>query len=206
MFCCFICVGIQNFHKMNLNFIVALIIAATLFSCNTKQDTTKAAAPTPPTEIPADTIKKSIPKEVKDKIGGATITIKYHAPAVRGRTIWGGLVPYGELWVTGAHKATSIEVDKPFVIGTKKIDEGKYGFFTIPAENNWKIIINKNWDQHLTDEYDEKDDVVQISVPAENDREVQERLYYDIADYGGDKGAIIIRWEKVVVAVPIEIK
>jgi hypothetical protein len=184
----------------------ALIIAAFLLSCNKKQEATTATTPTPAAEIPADTVKKSISKEVQDKIGGATIKVTYHAPSVRGRTIWGGLVPYGEVWVTGAHKATTLEVDKPFVIGTKKLDAGKYGFFTIPAENNWTVIINKNWDQHLTDEYDEKDDVVRVTVPAENDLRVQERLYYDIADYGGDKGALVIRWEKVAVAVPIEIK
>lgn len=115
-------------------------------------------------------------------------------------------MPYGEVWVSGAHKATSLEIDKTFKLGTKRIDAGKYGLFTIPAEHNWTIIINKNWDQHLTDEYDEKDDVVRITVPAENDFPIQERLYYSVVDYGGDKGALVLRWEKVKVAVPLEIK
>ena len=66
-----------------------------------------------------DTIKTSIPKEEHAQIGGSDITIKYHAPGVRGGTIWGGLVPYGEVWVTGAHSATTFEIDRNFVVGAR---------------------------------------------------------------------------------------
>jgi hypothetical protein len=184
----------------------ALTCLIAILSCTTKQETTNDTKAPSAAEVSVDSVKKSVAKEVHDKIGGATISVKYHAPAVRGRVIWGGLVPYGEVWVTGAHKATSFEIDKDFFIGTKKLDPGKYGLFTIPTEHNWTIIVNKNWDQHLTDEYDEKEDVARITVPSESGLTLQERLYYDIADYGGDKGALIIRWEKLKVAVPIEIR
>ena len=174
-------------------------------ACNSKQEMKHGHAVTQSSTPQTDTVKKSIPKEVSDKIGDATISIVYHAPAVRGRTIWGGLVPHGEVWVTGAHQATSIEIDRNFRAGTKKIDAGKYALFTIPAEHNWKIIINRNWDQHLADEYSDKDDLVRVTVPVEEGLGLQERLYYDIVDYGGSKGAIVIRWEKIKVALPIEI-
>src|SRR5689334_9518536 len=72
----------------------------------------------------ADTLKKSIPKEEHAMVGSAHITILYYAPAVRGRLIWGGLVPYGEVWVTGAHRATSFEINKDFTIENKKISAG----------------------------------------------------------------------------------
>ncbi len=192
---------------MKIKLYLVVLLLATIVACTkSKESTENPEQEKPAAEIPADTIKKSIPKEVKDKIGDATVTIKYHAPAVRGRTIWGGLVPYGEIWVTGAHKATSFEIDKPFEFGSKRIDAGKYAFFTIPAENNWTIILNKNWDQHLTDEYDEKDDVIRFQVPVEEGLALQNRLYYDIVDYEGSKGGIVIRWEKMVVVVPIHVK
>jgi hypothetical protein len=192
---------------MKINFSIILLLL-TFVACTQKKESAETAPEQPKTatEIPADTIRKSIPKEVKDKIGDANVTITYHAPAVRGRTIWGGLVPYGEVWVTGAHKATTFEIDKSFEFGSKRIDAGKYGFFTIPAENNWTIILNKNWDQHLTDEYDEKDDVIRFQVPAEEGMDLQERLYYDIVDYEGSKGGVVIRWEKIKVVVPIHVK
>jgi hypothetical protein len=95
-------------------------------------------------EVQQDTIKKSIPKEEHVQLHGAHAMIKYYAPAVRGRVIWGGLVPMGELWVTGAHSATSLEIDKRFVVNGTEIAAEKYALFTIPNTDNWTIIINKN--------------------------------------------------------------
>lgn len=155
---------------------------------------------------PIDTLKKSIPKEVHAQIGGSHIIIKYHAPAVRGRTIWGGLVPYGEVWVTGAHSATIFEIDKNFVVGEKSIAAGKYSLFTIPGKDQWTIIINKNWEQHLADEYDQKDDVVRLMVAPEPQDLLQERLKYIIIPETDSKGVLSIRWEKIKVSMPFQIK
>jgi hypothetical protein len=156
--------------------------------------------------VPIDTVKKSIPKEVVTTVGTTRVSIKYHAPSVRGRTIWGGLVPYGEVWVTGAHKATVLEIDHSFQVGEKEISAGKYALFTIPGANKWTIIINRNWDQHLTDEYDQKDDVVRLDVLPHKTDGLQERFYYAVSDLGNSKGSITIRWEKISVSVPFEIK
>ena len=78
---------------------------------------------------PADTLKKSIPKEVHAQLGKAHVMIKYHDPDVRGRMIWGGLVTYDEVWVTGAHRSTSLEVDRTFIVDKKEIPAGKYALF-----------------------------------------------------------------------------
>ncbi len=145
-------------------------------------------------DAPADTLKKSIPKEVHTQIGEAHMMIKYHAPAARGRTIWGGLVPYGEVWVTGAHSATSWEFNKDIVINGKTIPAGKYAIFTIPNNDKWTIIVNKNWQQHLADEYNVKDDVLRIEVKP-SDSKHQERLLYSIEAKGED-GELQIAWEK----------
>ena len=157
------------------------------------------------TDAPVDTLKKSIPKEEHAEIGGTHFIIKYHAPAVRGRTIWGGLVPYGEVWVTGAHSATTLEFDKDISVNGIRIAAGKYALFSIPGKNKWTLIINKTWDQHLADEYDPKDDVARVEVTPESLPANQERLKYTIASQGSSKAIISISWEKLKVTIPLEL-
>ena len=153
-----------------------------------------------------DTSKKSIPSEARKLIGDTDIKINYHSPGVRGRVIWGGLVPYDAVWVTGAHSATTLEVGKDFQIGDKTIPAGKYALFTIPGKEEWTVIINKNWDQHLADEYAEKDDVVRIKVKPQTTEEVVERLKYEIDQTGERRANIIISWEKIRVPFHIEVR
>lgn len=129
-------------------------------------------------------------------IGGENIKISYHSPGVRKRIIWGGLVPYDEVWVTGAHDATSLEMPKAFVVNGKEIPAGKYAFFTIPGEKEWTIIINKNWKQHLASEYDEKDDIVRLKVKP-SIIEHTERLQYFIEMKNNNEGVIAVAWEKL---------
>jgi hypothetical protein len=81
---------------------------------------------------------------VEGKIGASKVKIVYCQPSARGRKIMGGLVPYGEVWRTGANDATTIEFDKPVKIEGKDLAAGKYALFTIPGENEWTIIINKD--------------------------------------------------------------
>lgn len=138
-------------------------------------------------------------------MGNTTIKINYHAPAVRGRTIWGGLVAYDAVWVTGAHKATTIEVGKDFKIGNKIIPAGKYALFTIPGKEEWTVIINKNWNQHLADDYAETEDVVRIKVKQQMTGNVTERLKYEIDKTAESTANITISWEKVKVAFGVEI-
>jgi hypothetical protein len=155
---------------------------------------------------PADTLKKSIPREVHTQIGKAHLMLYYHAPAVRGRMIWGGLVPYGEVWVTGAHQATTWEFNRDIVIGNITIASGKYAIFTIPGKEQWTIIINRNWNQHLTDDYNIKEDVVRINVIPQSTTALQERLVYTIKAQSDQQGILTIRWEKILVTLPFTIK
>ena len=187
---------------------VSIFISFLLFTAcqSQKENSTHEHNAEPKTEAPVDTVKKSIPKEEHALIGGTHFMIKYHAPAVRGRTVWGGLVPYNEVWVTGAHSATSLEFDKDITIGNSKVPAGKYAFFTIPGKDKWMLIINKNWDQHLADEYDSKNDVVRIEVTPIELPTTQERLKYNITDEGNNSAAMNISWEKVKVIMPIQLK
>ena len=153
-----------------------------------------------------DTSKRSIKSAAVGKIGEANITINYHSPGVRGRTIWGGLVPYNDVWVTGAHKATNIEIDKDFIVSGKAIPKGKYAIFTIPGKDEWTIIINKNWNQHLTDDYLEKEDIVRIKVKPELLNQNIERLQYYIEEKKDNKGIIAMAWEKVKLRFEVTVK
>ena len=153
-----------------------------------------------------DTSKRSIKSSAVEKIGDANITINYHSPGVRKRGIWGGLVPYDEVWVTGAHNATTIEVDKAFIVGGTTIPAGKYALFTIPGKSLWTVIINKNWNQHLTDDYLAKEDVVRIKVKPLMQAKQTERLQYYVKNQSGNKGSIAIAWERLKIEFPLTIK
>ena len=153
-----------------------------------------------------DTSRKSLPAETSATIGGAQLSIKYYSPGVRGRVIWGGLVAYDQVWVTGAHHATTLEVSKDFTIRDRFIPAGKYAIFTIPSKDEWTVIINTNWDQHLADEYSEADDVVRIKVKPLTTQQVTERLKYDIGSMGNNKARITISWEKIQVPFEIEVR
>lgn len=152
----------------------------------------------------ADTSKKSIKSMAVAVIGGDSIKITYHSPGVRNRIIWGGLVPFDEVWVTGAHDATTIEIDKPFIIEGKEIPAGKYALFTIPGKKSWTVILNKNWNQHLAMEYEAKDDVIRFQVkPVKNKH--TERLQYFIEE--NKKGySIAVTWEKLKIPFQFTIK
>lgn len=186
---------------------LALVAVLLLTACESRNESAGQAHDhaTPPAVV-QDTTRKSIPRETHAQIGTAHLTIKYHAPAVRGRTIWGGLVPYGEVWVTGAHNATSVETSAALTIAGKELPAGRYAFFTVPGKENWTIIFNRNWDQHLADEYDAKDDVVAIEVQPEVSPKTQERLNYSIIQRSESAGAISLAWERVRVSVPFEIR
>lgn len=152
-----------------------------------------------------DTTKKSIKSMAFAIFNGDSLKINYHSPGVRNRIIWGGLVPYDEVWVTGAHDATTIEFNKTIVVEGKEIPSGKYAFFTIPGKKEWTLIINKNWKQHLATEYDEKEDVIRIKVkPKKN--EPTERLQYFIEELKSNKVWISVAWEKLLVGFEFQVK
>ncbi len=188
---------------MKKKFYLVLLIIATSFSVNAQLQKTSEVCYNP--NLVKDTSKKSIKSMAFTIVKGDSIKINYHSPGVRKRIIWGGLVPYDEVWVTGAHDATTIEFMKPLIIGGKNIPAGKYALFTIPGKKEWIVIINKNWKQHLATEYDEKDDVVRIKVkPVQNTH--TERLQYFIQTSNGDKGKIAVAWVKLRIEFPFTIK
>lgn len=201
-------------NKSSISYYIVLVFWSLLFSCKNDAPTKKADTSSQTIEVgqiialtipeSVDTIKKSIKAYIKNNIGVAQFTIQYHSPAVKGRVIWGGLVPMDQVWVTGGHRATSIECDLPFTIGAKSLPAGKYALFTIPGKEKWTLIINKKWDQHLTDEYSEQDDLIRIELIPQASKH-QERLRYDIQSTVEKSGLILFQWEKLSWQLPISI-
>lgn len=147
---------------------------------------------------------KSPAKTAMANVGGNHIHIEYHSPSKRGRQIFGGLVAYGEVWVTGAHSATSINFSNDVEVNGVTISKGKYALFTIPGENEWTVIINKNFDQHLADEYDRADDLVRLTATPEKLEEPIESLTYEVITVNDRTGAVIISWDNVSISFEVK--
>lgn len=146
----------------------------------------------------------SPPREASAEIGGSQVTIHYSAPSVRGRVIWGELVPYEKIWVSGAHMATSVEFENDMLVNGEPVSAGKYAFFTIPGEESWTVILNENWDQHQAGEYDEALDVARFEVePAET--EFTEQLSYMVIPQSDNSGVIELAWEELKISVPVSL-
>ncbi|MEZ4826536.1 MAG: DUF2911 domain-containing protein [Bacteroidia bacterium] len=139
--------------------------------------------------------RPSPPAVATSTIGGATVTIDYSSPAVKGRTIWGDLVPYGEVWRTGANEATTFTADKNVTINGQALPAGRYGLFTIPTEGDWTVVFNSVADQWGAYEYDESKDVLRVSAKTHPLDESAERLKFDIAA----DGTVTLSWDKMAV-------
>jgi hypothetical protein len=136
-------------------------------------------------------------------VGDCHINIRYSSPGVRGREIWGKLVPYNKVWVSGANHATKLSFNKEVVIHGNKIPAGQYALFTIPNRVNWTIILNKEANQHSTDDYDKKDDVIRFDVVPEKQVKIVQRLTYSFEKKSSIDGKINLEWEKLKVSIPI---
>jgi len=135
---------------------------------------------------------------VSRTINGATITINYGSPAVKGRKIWGGLVPYDTVWRTGANEATRFTTDKDIMVEGKNLPAGTYGFFAIPGHTTWTIIFNSVAKQWGAFKYDASKDVLRVTVtPIASGN--NERLVYKI-----NKNGFSLKWEQL--EVPVSIK
>lgn len=154
--------------------------------------------------IPKDTLKASVHRTTMLTIGGCHLHIEYGSPGVRGRVIWGGLVPYDEVWSTGAHNASSLNINRTVRFGGKTIAPGTYAIFTIPGKETWTFILNKNANQHLADDYKQAEDLVRISVKPASVSMTQ-RLTYSIVETGKKSGQLVISWEKLSITIPFDV-
>lgn len=142
-------------------------------------------------------VKDGIPsprKEMTATVGDATVLVNYGSPSVRGRTIWGDLEPYDEVWRTGANEATTIEFSKDVEIEGKKLAAGTYALFTIPRDGNWTVIFNKKSDQWGDYNYEEGDDALRVDVTPMKLSEKVEQLEFLLMD-----NKVVLRWDDMAV-------
>lgn len=148
--------------------------------------------------------KASPPATATGKVGDATVTINYSSPAVKGRTIWGDLVPYGEVWRAGANEATVFETDKDIKVEGKTLPAGKYSVFAQPGENEWTIIFNSETGQWGVKRggvanRDPAKDVLSVKVKPKKSANMNERLAYVV-----DGKSFALRWENLEVPVSLQ--
>ncbi len=159
----------------------------------------------PPTDTSSVKKKPASPRLMSmEMIGDNHVHIDYGSPSVRGRSIWNGLVAYNQVWASGAHKATWIEFSNDVKIQGKLIPKGKYGFFTIPGENVWILIINKSWDMHLADDYNQENDILRINVKPKKNKTLVEALTYEVLETSKNKGQVKLSWENLNVSFDFE--
>lgn len=128
--------------------------------------------------------------------------VVYSRPQRANRTIFGGLVQYGELWRLGANEATEIEFYKKVHIGGKKIEKGRYTLYAIVNEKNWTIILNRETDTWGIFKYNQKKDVVRTDVPVQKTESMMESMV--MAFEKSVKGSnLVIAWENTRVSLPI---
>mgnify|MGYP000138538720 CR=1 FL=1 len=127
------------------------------------------------------------------------ININYGETSMKGREIFGNLVPYGKVWRTGANEASVLEFNKDVKLNGKLVKAGKYSLFTIPGEESWTIILNSIWDQWGAYNYDKSKDVMRFEVKAQ-DVEKHEKLNILLSE----EGMIKIIWEETAVEFQVE--
>lgn len=137
-------------------------------------------------------------------LGLGKVTITYSRPNVKGRTIFGGLQPYGEVWRTGANTATVIEFSEDMIIEGHKVPAGKYGFFTIPGKDEWTIIINKTWKQWGAYSYKQGDDLLRFTVKPMNVPDNFETFTIAFMDVTTRGAELDLLWEHTIVPFHIQ--
>jgi hypothetical protein len=146
----------------------------------------------------------SPPASVAAVIGGDHIRIEYYAPSMHGRKVMGGLVPYGEVWCTGANWATKITTEAGLDINGLKVPKGSYSIWTLPNEKQWMLIINKQTGQfHLN--YDETEDFGRVKMNLKSLSSAVETFKIELASTGANNGTLSLLWENTAAWVPITV-
>jgi hypothetical protein len=143
--------------------------------------------------------------EVKQQIALTDITVKYHRPLVKGRKIWGGLVPYGKVWRAGANENTTIEFSDPVSVEGKPLPKGIYGLHMIPNPDSWTVIFSKTNTAWGSYSYDQKEDALRVDVKPRPLAGQKEALEFEFDDLKPDSTAVTLKWEKLGVPFTVSV-
>jgi len=162
--------------------------------------TTALHAQAPPLALP----RASQAASVSQTIGLTEISIHYSRPLVKGRTIWGDLVPYGQVWRAGANENTTIAFSTPVTIGGHALPAGTYGLHTLPTAGDWTLILSKNSSNWGSFSYEEKDDALRLTVKPESGA-MTEALTYIFEDPTDNSVRVVLAWEKLRLPFTVEV-
>ncbi|MCE1229255.1 MAG: DUF2911 domain-containing protein [Firmicutes bacterium] len=138
-------------------------------------------------------------------IGTTKVTVDYHRPQVRGRKVWGELVPYGQVWRTGANEATTLSFSDPVKVNGHAVPAGTYAVFSIPNADHWTLILSKRWKQFGAFEYEPKQDLLRFDVKPKVVKEHTEWLTYEIDPASRSSAYVDLYWEKLRIGFLVEV-
>lgn len=141
---------------------------------------------------------------VQQRVGLTDITVEYSRPAMKGREIFGGLVPMGEMWRTGANKATAVTFSTDVTVNGQTVPAGKYSLFTIPNEGEWTIILNGNTELWGVDGYESEKDVLRYSTTPETGDAV-ESMRISLENVSSEGAELVVAWDKTRASMLIEV-
>lgn len=143
--------------------------------------------------------------EVEQVVGLTTVEIEYSRPGIKDRVIFGDLVPFNELWRTGANASTKVKFSDDVIIKGDTLRAGKYALFTIPGEDEWTVIFNKDLETGPAG-YSEKEDVLRVDVQPKTITPAVESFLIDINNIRNSSATIDLAWENTLVSVPFEVR
>ena len=142
--------------------------------------------------------------KVTQRVGVTDFTVSYSRPGVKGRVIWGGLVPYDKPWRTGANRATTFTTTDDVLVEGKKLPAGTYSIVTIPGKEQWTVIFNKDLDLWFKTEYDEKKDALRVAVKPET-VDFVETFTIVFRNLTSDSASLAFVWDKLRVPVSLKV-
>ena len=134
-------------------------------------------------------------------VGTGQVKVEYSRPFAKGRKIFGGLVPWGTVWRTGANAATTLKTNVELKLGDVVVPKGTYTLYTLPGEKSWKLIVNRQTGQWGT-EYDPKMDLARIEMKVEARPDVLEAFTISFLPEDASRGTLRFAWEKLTLSVP----
>lgn len=183
-----------------------MAFAAVLFAAACQPDTQAQEAQDdhgePEIVAPPELRKSPMAVAAETLSDGTYVKVVYSSPRKRGREIFGGLVPYGEVWRTGANEATEITLTAPVMIAENRVEAGTYSLFTIPNKESWTIILNGTLGQWGAYEYSEADDILRFRVPATITQQTHEAFTISI-ETAESESVLHLVWENTKVSLPI---
>ena len=141
--------------------------------------------------------------QISSVIGGTKVTVQYGRPYKKGRPIFGALVPYDQVWRTGADEATALTTDGDLMIGTLRVPRGSYALFTVPGKNQWTLVVNKTAKQWGAFSYSAKDDLGRVPMKVGATTAPVEQFTIELQPAGERKATLKLSWDKLAASVPV---